>query len=173
MGRLICILALLAFASSPVRADDERVTEAQRHFEAGMASFHLEEYDKAIDEWERGYRIKPAPQFLYNIAQAYRLSQRPEKALTFYQKYLRLDPKARNRAECERHITALTSTVVSPDRANPSPGPSRTPAGTSAVCPQIRTISPSTYINSWPPMAMRNSCGVGTALPMRGAHGSL
>jgi len=117
---LLATLLALA-AAAPAHAEDERVPEAQRHFEAGMAHFHLEEYDPAIDEWEKGYRIKPAPQFLYNIAQAYRLSRRPEKALTFYQKYLRLDPKARNRAECERHIAALTPIVEQQRRASEQP----------------------------------------------------
>ncbi|MGZ3438744.1 MAG: hypothetical protein ACXVDD_04490, partial [Polyangia bacterium] len=73
----VWVLLVIALTGAPARAEDERVPEAQRRFEAGMASYHLEEYDKAIEEWEAGYRIKPAPQFLYNIAQAYRLSKRP------------------------------------------------------------------------------------------------
>jgi tetratricopeptide (TPR) repeat protein len=112
-SRLLTSLVLGAalLVGSFARADDERVPEAQRHFEAGMASFNLEEYDKAIAEWEAGYRLKPAPQFLYNIAQAYRVSRRPEKALAFYQKYLRLEPKAANRPEVERHIEVLKPLV--------------------------------------------------------------
>jgi tetratricopeptide (TPR) repeat protein len=110
-------------------ADDERVPEAQRRFEAGMANFHLEAYDKAIDEWEAGYRLKPAPQFLYNIAQAYRLSKRPEKALSFYQKYLKLSPHAENRPEVERHIAALTAIVESQKRAAERPSQQPMPLG--------------------------------------------
>src|SRR6266542_1212166 len=87
MVRLIALAALtLVLATTPARAEDDRRSEAQRQFEGGMAHFHLEEYDQAIEAWQEGYRIKPAPQFLYNIAQAYRLSRRPEKALTFYKK---------------------------------------------------------------------------------------
>jgi tetratricopeptide (TPR) repeat protein len=110
-------------------ADDERVPEAQRRFEAGMANFHLEAYDKAIDEWEAGYRLKPAPQFLYNIAQAYRLSKRPEKALSFYQKYLKLSPRAENRPEVERHIAALTAIVESQKSAAERPSQQPMPLG--------------------------------------------
>jgi tetratricopeptide (TPR) repeat protein len=115
------MLLVIALTCAPARAQDDRVPEAQRRFEAGMASFHLEEYDKAIEEWQAGYRVKPAPQFLYNIAQAYRLSKRPEKALSFYQKYLKLDPKAANRAEVERHIAALTTIVESQKQAAERP----------------------------------------------------
>src|SRR3954454_24432479 len=102
MGRVsvwVAISVLYVTCGIARAAEGDRVSEAQRHFEAGMASYHLEEYDKAINKWEAGYRAKPAPQFLYNIAQAYRLSHRPEKALSFYQKYLKLDPTAANRPE--------------------------------------------------------------------------
>jgi tetratricopeptide (TPR) repeat protein len=112
---------VMALTMGSARADEPRVSEAQHRFEAGMANFHLEAYDKAIEEWEAGYRIKPAPQFLYNIAQAYRLSKRPDKALSFYQKYLKLDPDATNRAEIERHIAALTKIVESQKQAAEQP----------------------------------------------------
>src|SRR6185503_6340136 len=98
--RWCSILVLMMLMGGGRALADERVPEAQRRLEA---------YDKAIDEWEAGYRLKPAPQFLYNIAQAYRLSKRPDKALSFYQKYLKLSPHAENRPEVERHITALTA----------------------------------------------------------------
>jgi tetratricopeptide (TPR) repeat protein len=142
MGRstIAGALAVLWITCGVARAaEGDRVAEAQRHYEAGMASYHLEEYDKAISEWEAGYRAKPAPQFLYNIAQAYRLSRRPDKALSFYQKYLKLDPNAANRPEVERHITALTAIVDSQKRAaeRPSTQPiplqgSTTPSGTTS-----------------------------------------
>jgi tetratricopeptide (TPR) repeat protein len=123
MLRVSAILVgfVIALTSPSLRADDERVSEAQRRFQAGMASFHLEDYDKAIDEWEAGYRLKSAPQFLYNIAQAYRLSKRPEKALSFYRKYLHLAPNASNRVEVERHIEALNKIVESQKQAAERP----------------------------------------------------
>ncbi|MSP59003.1 MAG: hypothetical protein EXR72_01455 [Myxococcales bacterium] len=45
--------------------------------------------------------------FLYNIAQAYRLSNRPPRAIEFYKKYLKLDPAAKKRKEVEQRIAAL------------------------------------------------------------------
>jgi iron complex outermembrane receptor protein len=90
---------------------DDRAAQARTHYEQGMAHFQLEEWDLAINEWQDGFRIKPVPQFLYNIAQAYRLSKRPEKALSFYKKYLNMEPKAENRVEVERHIKTLQKLV--------------------------------------------------------------
>jgi tetratricopeptide (TPR) repeat protein len=111
-----------------------------------MASYHLEDYDKAIGEWEAGYRIKLAPQFLYNIAQAYRVSKRPEKALAFYQKYLKLEPRASNRTEVERHIAALTTIVESQKQAaeRPSTQPMPLKGGEGAPPSGSTTTAPAT-----------------------------
>src|SRR5262245_50367416 len=120
--RRIAILVALALAwissAAPAHADGaEESAEAKSFFEKGMAHFQLEEYDAAIEKWEAGFRIRPVPEFLYNIAQAYRLSHRPEKALNFYQKYLRMAPKAPNRADVEKHIAALQTLVDQSQRA--------------------------------------------------------
>ena len=65
----------------------------------------------AIAAFQEGFRAKPAPQFLYNIAQSYRLSKRPDRAVLFYRKYLALEPEAANRAEVETQIKTLDEIV--------------------------------------------------------------
>src|SRR5262245_1593718 len=96
-----CVI-ILCLALPAAAQEDARAALAKRSYETGMAHFQLEEWDQAIASWEEGFRAKPVPQFLYNIAQAYRLSKRYEKALTFYRKYLRMDARAPNREEVER-----------------------------------------------------------------------
>jgi tetratricopeptide (TPR) repeat protein len=141
----VAALAVAMLAAVPARAD-EATAVARDAYDKGMAHYHLEEYDAAIDEWERGFRAKPAPEFLYNIAQAYRLSKRPDKALSFYQKYLRVNPEAKNRDEVEKHIAALKeivdkqkSSAESPPQGTlptPPPGtPSATPTPTPSATP--------------------------------------
>jgi iron complex outermembrane receptor protein len=115
-------LALALLMAPLARAQtDDRAAQAKQHYEAGMARFQLEEWDAAIEEWQAGFRIKPVPQFLYNIAQAYRLSKRWEKSLSFYQKYLRMDPKAPNKAEVERHIAQLNKAIAEQGKAASAP----------------------------------------------------
>src|SRR4051794_8516957 len=152
MSRLwgMCAILCIALAGGPARADDERVPEAQKRYEAGMASYHLEEYDKAIEEWQAGYRLKPAPQFLYNIAQAYRLSKRPEKALGFYQKYLKLAPKASNRVEVERHIEALNKVVEQQKEAAARPSQQPMPIKSEPAPPPTTSTPPPTTAETAP-----------------------
>ena len=114
-------LAQAQQAGPPPTAPDPRAQEAKQHYENGMAHFNLEEWDAAIEEWKSGYRAKPVPQFLYNIAQAYRLSKHYDEALSFYQRYLRADPKAVNRVEVEGHIGKLTAVLAQEKRLQTAP----------------------------------------------------
>jgi tetratricopeptide (TPR) repeat protein len=146
-------LALVVGASLPAYAQeapaapavDPRAAEAKQRYENGMAHFNLEEWDAAIDEWKSGYRAKPVAQFLYNIAQAYRLSKHYEEALNFYQRYLRADPKAPNRVEVEGHITKLTNLLQQERRTATAP-PTQTlvikPKGSEGA-PLPETVQPS------------------------------
>ncbi len=136
----LCLTLLVAplARAQPSPPTDERAAQAQRHYENGMGHFQLEEWDKAIDEWKEGFRVKPVPQFLYNIAQAYRLSKRPDPALSFYQKYLRMDPKAANRAEVDRHIVSLTKLIDQQAKSQSAPPVQPLPADTHATAaPEI------------------------------------
>src|SRR5438105_13617435 len=111
----LILLSAVAVAQPAPPPADPRASEAKQHYENGMAHFNLEEWEAAIEEWKAGYRAKPVAQFLYNIAQAYRLSKHSEEALSFYQRYLRDDPQAPNPAEVEGHIGEL-SRLIQQDR---------------------------------------------------------
>jgi len=134
--------ARLAEGAPAVESPD--AAQARALYEKGMARFHLEEYDAAIELWEAGFRIRPVPELLYNIAQAHRLAKRPDKALGFYQKFLRLNPKASNRAEVERHITVLEQVVRdNTAAANGQPMTTRDPAPTPTPAPAVApTVTP-------------------------------
>jgi tetratricopeptide (TPR) repeat protein len=104
---LSILFTLLVLPAVAVAQSSEESAKAKAFYEKGMARFQLEEYEAAIALWQDGFRNKPLPEFLYNIAQAYRLSKQPERALFFYKRYLSMSPNAPNRAEVERHITSL------------------------------------------------------------------
>jgi tetratricopeptide (TPR) repeat protein len=106
--RIGIVVLIASVASMPASAaPDPRAVEMRAHFEAGMAHFNLQEYDDAIKEFESGYRLKPDPVLLYNLAQAHRLAGHNERALYFYRAYLRSEPGARERDEVEARIRDL------------------------------------------------------------------
>jgi tetratricopeptide (TPR) repeat protein len=135
--RTLVLALAVVLAGAPAAAQMTDADRAQQRYQAGMVHFRLDEWDEAIAEFQAGFRLKPAPQFLYNIAQAYRLSKRPDKALAYYRKYLAMDPDAPNRAEVERRISELTEQVqrspVAPTPPSPSPPPPREPTSSTST----------------------------------------
>ncbi|HET6281998.1 MAG TPA: tetratricopeptide repeat protein [Polyangia bacterium] len=129
-GSLAVLLSLFA---GPAAADDPR--RAKELFQEGTTFFDVGQFDKAIEAWQAGYKAKPDPGFLYNIAQAYRISGDPHKAIFFYRGYLRNSPNAENRVEVEQKIATLQKQAAELDK-NKQPAlavPAPPPPGRAAV----------------------------------------
>ena len=106
--RALACFAVAALIAAPARADEnDDAAQAKKHYVRGMAHYNLDEFDRAIEEFEAGYRLKPDPVFLYNVAQCYRRWKKPEQALDFYEKYLRQAHEPPNRAEVQQRIRDL------------------------------------------------------------------
>jgi hypothetical protein len=146
--RLFVVAVILGCGSlSQAQPDDGEATAVAREaFADGMTSFRLGQWHSAIDWWQRGYRAKPDPGFLYNIAQAYRLAGEPDRALFFYRSFLNAYPKSPSHTEVAERIAQLEKLVAAeqtvrqatPDEPHPAPvtavavappRPARTPRG--------------------------------------------
>src|SRR6185369_16797162 len=87
------------------------------------------EYDQAIEEFAAAYRSKADPVFLYNIAQANRLAERPEQALEYYEKYLKVAENPPNKAEVDGRIADLRKLIEDKGRVLTSTPTARLPPG--------------------------------------------
>ncbi len=86
---LLTIVALVTLTwPSPARADDAREAQARSYFSVGLGKYNLGEYAAAIEAFQAGYKLKPLPLFLFNIAQAARKSGRLELAQEYYVLYV-------------------------------------------------------------------------------------
>jgi len=119
---LVVLLALTFTTASARAADDPQ--RAKELFQQGTTYFDVGQFDKAIESWQEGYKAKPDPGFLYNIAQAYRLSGDAQKAIFFYKGFLRYSPKAPNRADVEQKIAALQKQI---NEGKPTTPPTTSP----------------------------------------------
>jgi tetratricopeptide (TPR) repeat protein len=128
---LVCAVLVAALGTGRAWAEDPDVVRAKKSYTRGMAHYHLREYSQAIAAFEEAYRIHPDPVFLFNIAQANRLSEKYEEALHFYRTYLRAAPKAPNKKEVEARIEELQALVRAHKNISSAPpvGP-LTPAAT-------------------------------------------
>lgn len=114
------VLAALLLGGLPAHA--RAGGEARDSFEEGVASFRLGKYQAAVGAWERAYKLRPDPVFLFNIAQAYRLAEDGAHALDFYRSYLAAAPTAANRDEVERRIEQLRAGTSPPTVASADAG---------------------------------------------------
>jgi hypothetical protein len=153
------LIAVALAGARTARADDPQ--RAKELYQEGTRFFDLGQFDKAIDAFQSGYREKPDPIFLYNIAQAYRLAGDANKAIFFYKGYLRNSPKAHNRADVEQKLQALQKQVneqgptprpaTPPTTAPAATGESAKTATKSATTPPAGSPPPATATPSAPP----------------------
>ena len=143
----VLILVFLAFCLSATPASGDPTSSAAQ-FEKGKAAYRLGEFDEAIAFFREGYRLKPDPVFLYNIALAHRGKQDFEKAIFFYQSYLREAPAAANRTAVEAKIAELQRALDEKKRAaeappktplDPDKPTAEEPAGVTPVALEPRT----------------------------------
>jgi hypothetical protein len=109
----IFAVALLAFPAVVYpQTNDSRALS-----DRGLGHYRRGEYDLAIMEFQASYSLRPLPDLLFNIAQAYRLQGNCNKALQSYAEYLRVAPNGRMR---ERAITRMAAMQECRDVAAPS-----------------------------------------------------
>jgi len=124
-----------------------QVQAAQEFFTRGNTAYNLGHFDEAAELFEKAYEAWPQPEFLYNIAQSYRLGVHCKKALHFYKRFRSLMDQgtgtplsSKKREEVERFIAELTECVANADRtavAQPDTivKPQSTPPGATPPAP--------------------------------------
>jgi tetratricopeptide (TPR) repeat protein len=75
----------------------EFVTRATQEFQANQ-------FDKAIADYQAAYQQKQLPTLLFNIAQANRKAEQFQEALTYYERFLKDDPKSPLAPEAEAQL---------------------------------------------------------------------
>lgn len=123
---LVTTTVLAQVQAPPAEVSPERRVEAKQHFANAMRKFDVAKFDEAASEFVAAYEIMGDPGMLYNIAQAYRLGERQEKALFFYkafQRHILSDPTTSPalKAEVDKRISELTLAVAKSKQAATAP----------------------------------------------------
>lgn len=107
---VIVACALLLSATSPAMAQVQPASNRKKAlelFDRGKIQYDLGRWEQAIDLWRQAYETFDAPEFLFNIAQAYRHQGDCAQGVFFYRRYLAGRPNAKNRDEVEKLIADL------------------------------------------------------------------
>lgn len=131
LGLMALLLSCsLAGLSGRARAEAELVSAdetARLHHDEGQKQSALGHFESAIAEYRKAYEIKADPAYLFDIAEAYRALDVPERAVFFYRRYLSTHPNPPNRSEVESRLAVLEPRVHRD--AAPSPAPAGLVAG--------------------------------------------
>ena len=96
---LLALGIVLGAATATVRADNK--DDARAHVAVGDTHYKLGEFAEALAEYTRAYELYPAPPLLFNLGQCHRNLKQWDKAVFFFEGYLRERPTAKNRALVE------------------------------------------------------------------------
>ncbi|HTE52236.1 MAG TPA: tetratricopeptide repeat protein [Kofleriaceae bacterium] len=139
---LVLACALLLTAAAPALAQQQPVGDKKKAldlYDRAKVQYDLGHWKPAIDLWVQAYETFNAPEFLFNIGQAYRQDGNCDRALFFYRRYLASRPNAKNRGEVEGFMKEMeakcktSGTAPEPGEAGGEPaagtGGTGTPAG--------------------------------------------
>jgi tetratricopeptide (TPR) repeat protein len=117
---LVVAVASARAQTSP-GADTERRSQARELYDEGQEHYRRGLYEQAIARYKQAYALVPAPELLFNIAQAYRLEGgHCADALHFYQEFRDADPAAAERANVADAIADMER-CSAVESARPSP----------------------------------------------------
>ena len=78
---------------APAPANAGGRAAAKKLVDEGIAAQDAGDYDRAIALYMRAFALDPHPVLLFNVGQAHRLDGCPERAASFYARYLALEPR--------------------------------------------------------------------------------
>ena len=94
---------------------------AQEAFKKGQIQYNLGRFEKALEHFSTAYETMPHGAFLFNIGQCHRHLGNHEKAIFFFEGYLRNLPNAPNRSDVEDLISEHRAklAIAKTRKANP------------------------------------------------------
>jgi tetratricopeptide (TPR) repeat protein len=120
----VALIVSLALARPALAAESRDARAAEARAEVAKANLHykLGRFEEALAAYTRAYELFDAPALLFNIAQCYKNLRNHERAIFFFQGYLReeTDPKRRALAE---DLLAKSRAELQRQRNEPPPQP--------------------------------------------------
>ena len=165
--RLAALLVGLSCATAlPAAAANPALDEARQLTSRASVEYDVGHFDQALDLYAKAYERYPKPALLFDIGQCHRLLGHFERAIFFYQGYLRGKPDAANRAlveqfildsqkqlDAERAAAAATPSAPAPVAPAPAPADAPLPVPPSSPSQADASVLPATADASSPPPA--------------------
>lgn len=131
LGSAVVGVTLLAPAVAVAAPEDPRA-EAKREVERAEVQYKLGRFDEALEGYSRAYELVNAPGLLFNIGQCHKNLKSYERAIFFFQEFLREAKQPERRALAKELIAEARAQLEKqrlepPPAAEPPPESSRPP----------------------------------------------
>ncbi len=113
-GTVFAATATRTASAQEQAAPDPALQEAKAAFEEAQTLYTKEQFEDAAGKFMVAFDKKPFSSFLFNAAVAYEKALQYQKAVEAFQRYLELDPQARDAAEVKARIESLKSVLAAP-----------------------------------------------------------
>lgn len=125
MRALVAIVLVYAMLPSARAAEESPDRAAKAHYDKAQNLYGDGSYDEAIAEYQEAYRLKPHPNVLYNIAQAYERLLDYAQSVIWFERYLAEAPSdalervaVENRLKVLRNLPARISVTTIPEHVH-------------------------------------------------------
>jgi hypothetical protein len=115
---VIAVAICSALVGVALGQSPDALRKAQAAFDAAQTAYVQGKYDDAAKGFEDAYAARPFPQFLYNVGASYHMKGKKTsdpaayaKAVEYYQRYLKEDPDASDKAKVEKTIAVLQDEI--------------------------------------------------------------
>ena len=131
-----------AVAASPAAFAATRKEQAKAEVEKAQLHYKLGRFQEALDAYTHAYELFAAPALLFNIGQCHKNLKNYERAIFFFEGYLRDEPHPANRRLAQELIAESSAELKKQENATsvPQPAPAMLPAP--AVAAPVTTAAP-------------------------------
>lgn len=122
-------IVVIVLAATTIASADSRISA--EHFRKAQQAYSTGDFELALDEFHRAYDEYPAPEYLHNIAQAYRRLGRCAEAIDYFERFLAAKPNTPTREKVETQVRELRASCAVPVPVPAAP----TPASVAPIMP--------------------------------------
>ena len=108
-------------AQEQAAVPDLALQEAKAAFEEAQTLYTKDQFEDAAAKFMVAFDKKPFSSFLFNAAVAYEKALQYPKAVDAFQKYLEIDPQARDAAEVKARVDSLKAVLAPPATGEKKP----------------------------------------------------
>jgi tetratricopeptide (TPR) repeat protein len=164
------LLGLAAPQVCQAQPATDKATSQQlmQRYQRAVTMYNTGQYDKAIEEFQGLYELKPQPILLFNLAQAHRKAGHKAQALDLYERYLREAPNSELSAETTGYVSELKKQIEEDkqaEKAAAEKAAAEKAASEKAAAEWKKKYGPTRPLN----LAKWGAVGLGVALVVTGA----